>query len=115
MSAVVLPIEAWRRWGELLSPAALDDPLVFVPAMVIAWQLARRRPAAPVLWVFICGAASFMFLLSVWGSLYAFETGDPSGVPVPLVLAFKLAGLGLAVLASVRATRRARLADPYGD
>lgn len=109
LSAVVLPIEVWRRWGELLSPAALDDGLMFVSAMVVATQLARRNPAAPVWWVFVCGGAWFLMCLSFWGSIYGFEDGDPSGVSVPVVIAFKLIGLTLITLASWRAIRRVRL------
>lgn len=115
MSAIVLPIEAWRRWGDLLSPAALDDALIFVGAMVIATQLARRKAAAPMWWLFVCGGAWFMFCLSVWGSIYGFDQGDPSGVSVPLVIAFKLVGLTLISAASWRAIGRAQFADPYSD
>jgi hypothetical protein len=100
LSAVVLPIEAWRRWGELLSPVALDDGLIFVGAMVVATQLARRSPAAPTWWLFVCGGAWFMFCLSVWDSAYHFGNGDPSGLPVQVVFAFKLVVFALISLAS---------------
>ena len=113
MSALVLPLETWRRWGTLASPAALDDALVFGAAMAVAWGLARKAPAAPAWWVFVCGGGWMMFALSVWGSLYSFEAGDPSGAPVPLVVAFKLAGLALISAASLRALRRVRAHDPY--
>ncbi|MCP3916176.1 MAG: hypothetical protein GY711_11525 [bacterium] len=114
LSAIVLPIETWRRWGQLLSPAALDDGLIFVSAMVVAAQLARRSPAAPVWWLFVCGGAWFIICLSVWGSIYQFDDGDPSGVSVPAVIAFKLVVVTLISLASWRAIRRVRSADPYG-
>ncbi len=115
MSAFVLPIEAWRRWGELLSPWALDDALIFGGAMVVATQLARRKRSAPMWWLFVCGGAWFMFCLSVWGSIYGFSDGDPSGVAVPVVIALKLVGLALVSFASWRAVSRAQLADPYLD
>ncbi len=115
LSAIVLPLEAWRRWSELLSPAALDDGLICASAMVVATQLARRHPAAPAWWLFVCGGAWFVMCLSVWGSIYQFDSGDPSGVPVPAVIALKLVGFTLISLASWRAIRRVRSADPYGD
>lgn len=111
LSAFVLPVETWRRWGELLSPAALDDALMFGSAMVVATQLARRHPAAPLRWVFVCGGAWFLMCLSTWGSVYGFEDGDPSGVTVPVVLAFKLVGLALVSLAAWRSIRLVRSAD----
>ena len=113
LAAIVLPIETWRRWGELMSPAALDDTIVFVSAMFVATQLARKNPSAPVWWLFVCGGAWFLFALSVWGSIYAYDNGDPSGAPVPLVIAFKLTGLALISIASLRAIRRAQSGDPY--
>ncbi|MEL6713162.1 MAG: hypothetical protein AAFP86_05275 [Planctomycetota bacterium] len=113
MSAVVLPLETWRRWGELLSPAALDDFTVFGAAMVVAVLLARRHPVAPALWVFVCGGGWFMMVLSVWGSIYSYGAGDPSGVPVALVLVFKLVLFALVGWVSVRAVRRIGLDDPY--
>lgn len=115
MSAIVLPIETWRRWGELFSPWSLDDWLIFGSAMVVATQLARRRPTAPLWWVFVCGGAWFMFCLSTWGSIYAYDEADPSGAPVHLVVLFKATGLAIVSCATWRALRRARLADPYAD
>ncbi len=112
-SAVVLPLETWRRWGELASPMALDDLLMCGCAMVVAVQLARRDPAAPARWAFVCGGVWMLMCLSVWGSVYAWNEGDPSGAPVGAVLAFKGLGLVLVSVASWRALRRVRLADPY--
>ncbi len=106
IAPVVLGIETWRRWGELASPAALDDWLVFLAAMGVATQLARRRTSAPFLWVFVCGGAWFLFCLSLWGSIYSWDGGDPSGAPMPVVLAFKGVGVTLTSWASVRAIRR---------
>ena len=115
LSAFVLPVETWRRWGELLSPAALDDPLIFGSAMVVATQLARRNPAAPLRWVFVCGGAWFLMCLSTWGTIYGFEDGDPSGAPVLLVVGLKLIGLMLASVASWRAIQAQRSGAPFGD
>ena len=110
---LVLALETWRRWGELASPAALDDWVVFVAAMLVAWKLARRDASAPAWWVFVCGGAWFMFLLSVWGSIHRFDEADPSGVPVSGVIAFKAVGFTLISLASWRGLRRLRSRDPY--
>jgi len=110
---LVLALETWRRWGELLGPAALDDWFVFVAAMIVAFKLARRDASAPVWWAFVCGGAWFLFCLSLWGSIYYFDRGDPSGVPVPGVIAFKAAGVALISMASWRAIRRLRFADPF--
>ena len=111
---IVLALETWRRWGELLSPWALDDWFVFVSALIVVRKLARRDTDAPAWWVFVCGGAWFMFCLSLWGSIYGYGEGDPSGVPVPAVLAFKATGVTLISLASWRALRRLRSIDPYG-
>ena len=110
---LVLALETWRRWGELLSPVALDDWVIFLSAMFVAGMLFRRDTAAPTLWVFVCGGAWFLFLLSTWASIYSFDEADPSGVPVPGVIAFKLFGLTLISLASLRALRRLLSGDPY--
>lgn len=114
-SPIVLALETWRRWGELLSPWALDDWLVFVSALIVARKLSQRDPGAPAWWLFVCGGAWFMFCLSLWGSVYSYSEGDPSGVPVPAVIAFKAIGFALISLASRRALRRLRSADPYAS
>ncbi len=111
---LVLALETWRRWGELLSPVALDDWVIFVSAMIVAVKLARRDPFAPTLWVFVCGGAWFLFLLSTWDSIYHFDEPDPSGVPIAGVIAFKAVGFALISVASWRALRRVRSAKPYG-
>ncbi len=113
LGPLVLVLETWRRWGELLSPNALDDWVIFVSAMIVAAKLAQREPYAPTLWVFVCGGAWFLFLLSTWDSIYHFDKPDPSGVPVPGVIAFKAASFTLISVASWRALRRLRSADPY--
>ena len=113
LAPLVLALETWRRWGELLSPAALDDWVIFVSAMIVAAKLARRDASAPVLWVFVCGGAWFLFLLSTWGSIYFFDQPDPSGVPVAGVIAFKAVGFTLISVASWRGLLRLRAADPY--
>jgi len=113
LAPLVLALETWRRWGELLSPAALDDWVILVGAMIVANKLARREPFAPILWVFVCGGAWFLFLLSTWGSIYFFKEPDPSGVPVAGVIAFKAVGFTLISVASWRGVRRLRSADPY--
>lgn len=113
VSAVVVPLETWRRWGELLSPAAVDDAVIVAAALVVARLLARRSPAAPALWVFVCGGAWFLMFLSVWGSLYFAAKGDPSGVPVGLVVVFKVAVFSLISVASWRAVTRVQQPDPY--
>ncbi len=99
---LVLALETWRRWGELFSPNALDDWLIFVSALIVVRKLARRDAGA---W--------FMFCLSLWSSVYSYANGDPSGLPVPAVIAFKAVGFALISLASVRALRRLRFTDPY--
>ena len=114
LAPLVLALETWRRWGELLSPAALDDWVIFVSAMIVAFKLARREPFAPTLWAFVCGGAWFLFLLSTWGSIYRFDEPDPSGVPVAGVIAFKAVGFTLISLASWRGLRRLRSGAPYG-
>lgn len=111
---LVLGIEAWRRRGDLLAPEALDDAVVFGAALFVARGLARRDPAAPARWVFVCGGAWFLFLLSLWGSIHAFDRPDPSGVPIAGVLAFKLIGFLLISWAARRAVGRVRAVDPYG-
>ena len=111
---IVLALETWRRWGHVLSPAALDDWFVFVGALIVVRKLARRDIHAPALWLFVCGGAWFMFCLSLWSSIYNFAEGDPSGLPVPAVIAFKAVGVTLISLASRRALRRLRADDPYG-
>ena len=113
LAPLVLGIETWRRWGELLSPAALDDFFVFVSAMFVARLLIRRDPCGPALWAFVCGGAWFLFCLSLWGSIYWREDGDPSGVPMAGVIAFKAVGVTLISLAAVRAIRRLGSAPPY--
>lgn len=110
---LVLALETWRRWGELLSPNALDDWLIFVSALIVVRKLARRDAGAPAWWLFVCGGAWFMFCLSLWSSIYSYANGDPSGLPVPAVIAFKAVGFALISLASVRALRRLRFTDPY--
>ena len=69
-----LALETWRRWGELLSPNALDDWLIFVSALIVVRKLARRDAGAPVWWLFVCG-----------GFLYRMDTvaivDDESQVP----------------------------------
>ena len=98
----------------MLSATALDDWFVFVSALVVVRKLARRDIDAPAWWVFVCGGAWFMFCLSLWDSIYGYAEGDPSGFPVPAVIAFKAAGVTLISLASWRALRRLRSDDPYG-
>ena len=113
LAPMILAIEAWRRWDELLSPVALDDALVFGAAMIVAWRLRHRETNAPIYWVFVCGGAWFLLALSLWGSIYAYDVPDPSGAPVPLVVAFKAVGFILVTLAGKRAVARLRLRDPY--
>ena len=110
---LVLAIETWRRWGELLSPYALDDWFVFVAAMLVARKLAWRDPFAPALWAFVCGGAWLLFCLSLWSSIYWHEQGDPSGVPMVGVIAFKAFGVALISLASWRALHRLSVPRPY--
>ena len=74
--------------------------------MVAARLVNRDDPLAPVLWVFVCGGAWFLFVLSLWGSIYSFNQADPSGFPVPVVVAFKAFGLVLISLAAWRAIHR---------
>lgn len=105
---LLLAIETWRRWGDLLSPAALDDVIIGGFMLFAATRLARRDPGAPLLWVFGCGGAWFMMVLSTYGSLFAFREQDPSGMPILVVLAFKIGLLALVSIASVRAIRIAR-------
>ncbi len=112
---LVLALETWRRWDELLSPAALDDGLIFVGALIVVRKLVRRDTDAPAWWAFVCGGAWFIFCLSLWGSIYWYERGDPSGLPVMAVIAFKALGVTLISLASWRALRRLRSADPYAE
>lgn len=99
----------------MLSPAALDDALLLLSAMLVATQLARRSPAAPAWWLFVCGGAWFICCLSVWSSIDSFDEGDPSGVSVPAVIAFKLVLFALVSCASWRAIQRLRTADPYAS
>ncbi len=105
---MLLTIEAWRRQEDLLSPAALDDALVGGFLLCVAYRLVRRHPTAPLLWVFGCGGAWFLMVLSTYGSLVAFREPDPSGMPIAVVLSFKAALLALVSVASVRALRLAR-------
>ena len=114
-SAIVLPLETWRRWGELLSPWALDDFTVLTAAMVVALQLRRRLPAAPARWAFVCGGAWFLMLLSSWGSIYALREADPSGLPVGVVIAAKLGGLFFVSWAALRALDKLGRPDPYAS
>ena len=106
LAPLVIGLETWRRWGDLLSPAALDDALVFGAALIVVWRLARRDRGAPRLWLFVCGGAWFLFCLSLWGSVYGYSDGDPSGFPVWSVIAFKVVGFALISWASGRALRK---------
>ena len=104
---LVLGLETWRRWGDWLNPAALDDWIIFGAAILVAGKLVNRNDRlAPVLWVFVCGGAWFLFVLSLWGSIYSFKEGDPSGFPVSVVIIFKACGLALISAASWRAIHR---------
>ena len=107
LAPLVLSIETWRRWGELLSPHSLDDWVIFLLAGVAAVKLARRDAGAPLLWLFACGGGMLLISLSLWGSIYDYASGDPSGVPMPGVIAFKGTGVLLVGLASRRAFRLA--------
>ncbi len=109
---LVLGLETWRRWGDLLNPNALDDWVVFTAAMLVARKLKRRDPLAPVYWVFVCGGAWFLVFLSLWGSIYWHEKGDPSGIPVVGVIAFKALGFALISVASWRSVCRLSSAGP---
>ena len=81
--------------------------------MLVARKLARRDPLAPALWVFVCGGAWFLFCLSLWGSICWWRQGDPSGVPVIGVIAFKAVGVALITPAGTRALHRSISAKPY--
>lgn len=105
---LLLAIETWRRWGNLLSPAALDDAIIGAFLLFTATRLQRRDPNAPSLWIFGCGGASFMMVLSTYGSFFALREQDPSGMPILVVLAFKIGLLVLVSIASVRAIRFVR-------
>jgi len=108
LAPLILAIETWRRWGELLAPYSIDDWLIFGSALIVAFKLARGDPSAPRLWIFVCGGAWFMMALSLWGAIYGRAAGDPSGFPMSVVIAFKAIAFGLISVAAWRAVRPAR-------
>lgn len=110
----LLALETWRRWGELLSPRALDDWLIGLSALIVVVGLARRAPAARRWWLFVCGGAWFLFGLSLWGSIHGYAEGDPSAFPMPAVIAFKASGFALISVASWRALRLLQEAGKKG-
>lgn len=99
----VMGIEVWRRWGDFLNPGFYDDYFYFLLAMFAARSLYRRRYIGQLLWLYACGIGTFCIYFSLFGSLYDYDCGDVSGIPMPGVLAFKIVGVILISIVSYRA------------
>ena len=102
---LILALETWRRWAEILSPRSVDDWLIGLCALIVAGKLARGDAAAPRLWIFVCGGAWFIVSLSLWESIYSRSAGDPSGFSMWIVILFKTTMFGVISAATWRALR----------
>lgn len=105
LGPLLLILETWRRWGELLSYLYLDDVWLVVLAFVAIFYLKKKRYIGQLLWLFTCGCAfcmitgSFFFAVSKIGGL------DASGFNTSQVVLVKGFMYVLVIVVSIRGFR----------
>lgn len=109
LGALLLVVETWRRWDNLLSYAYLDDVLLVILALVAANYLYKQSFTGQLLWIFSCGYALCLITGSLMSAWKRIDEVDASGFPTSLVILVKLGMYFLVVLMSIRAFRLVKL------
>lgn len=100
---LLLTIETWRRWDNLLSYAYWDDIILITLAFVAAFFLYKKTFLGQLFWLFTCGYALNMITESCMSTWYRIEEIDASGFSNHQVLWVKIGMYVLVVCLCVRA------------
>jgi len=105
LGVLLLILETWRRWGNLLSYAYLDDVILVILAFIAAFYLYKKTFFGQLFWLFTCGYGLCMITGSFMHSWGKINEIDASGFPVSQVLLIKAGMYVLIVFLGIRAFR----------
>lgn len=108
LGALLLAVETWRRWDNLLSYAYFDDVILVTLAFVAAYFLYKKTYMGQLLWVFVCGYATCLIIGSFMTALTKINEIDASGFPTAQVIFVKVVMYTVVVFMSIRAFRLIR-------
>jgi len=105
LGILLLILETWRRWGNLLSYAYFDDVILVSLAFFAAFYLYKKTYFGQLFWLFTCGYGLCLITGSFFGSWKRFNELDASGFPSSQVLIIKAGMFALILFLGIRAFR----------
>lgn len=105
LGPLLMIVETWRRWDNLLSMNYFDDVLLVVLASIAAYFLYHKQFIGQLLWLFAAGAFFMMINLSFFGAIEKMHLPDASGIAMSKVILIKAGMYAIILLMGWRAFR----------
>jgi len=105
LGILLIILETWRRWDNLLSYAYLDDVILVSLAFIAAFYLYKKTFFGQLFWLFTCGYGLCLIIGSFIHSWRRINDIDASGFPTSQVLVIKAGMFILIVFLGIRAFR----------
>ncbi len=89
LGPILIAIESWRRWGDLLTYAYFDDVLFVILAFIPVKFLNAQKHLGQLLWLITSGFAFCLIYFSFFGALSQLDQADPSRLNMSVVILVK--------------------------